>query len=165
MLERGVSSDGGTLTRQLTRGTAAVLRSIFDHFDADSNGRIDEEEMTTMIKMIYELQLSCTSGQVDPAVRMSAETKWRVEARLIFERADAEGDGGIDYEEFVHAAQGMPVLALGLALFRQVHGAARQAGAMREVRVASSELQQKCQLFRIFLLKMQKEWRIAPEKR
>ena len=72
---------------------------------------------------------------------MSAETKWQVEARLIFERADVDGDGGIDFEEFVHAAQGMPVLALGLALFRQVHGAAQQAGAAREARAASLDVQ------------------------
>ena len=52
--------------------------------------------------------------------RTSAETKWSVEARLIFQRADADGSGAVDFDEFSQAAHGMPVLALGLALFRQV---------------------------------------------
>lgn len=52
--------------------------------------------------------------------RTSAETKWSVEARLIFQRADTDGSGAVDFDEFSHAAHGMPVLALGLGLFRQV---------------------------------------------
>jgi len=52
--------------------------------------------------------------------RTSAETKWSVEARLIFQRSDKDSSGAVDFEEFSHAAHGMPVLALGLALFRQV---------------------------------------------
>jgi Ca2+-binding EF-hand superfamily protein len=155
------SGDGdGGLSRTSTRGTEAVMRSIFNHFDRDKSGKITQDEMNQLIKVIYELQLACSNDpwyQADrPAVLMSAETKvrtkeenasllfvflrhpfilkvitlprqvrdkrrckalkkrdafcsqWRVEARLIFERADTDGSGAVDFQEFVHAAHGMP---------------------------------------------------------
>lgn len=154
------SSGGGSegnisLSRTSTRNTAAVLRSIFDHFDHDKNGEIDQKEMTELVKTIYELELACSKDpwyQADRYMiesstivhhncisngfctlkyvivrssdrddrRLSAETKWTVEARLIFQRADTSGSGAVDFDEFSHAVHGMPVLALGLALFRQV---------------------------------------------
>jgi hypothetical protein len=54
------------------------------------------------------------------AVILSMETKWRVEARLIFEKADKDGSGAIEFDEFLMAAACMPVLSLGFALFQHL---------------------------------------------
>ena len=60
MSTKASPDDVTCLSRTTTRGTAGVLRSIFDYFDQDKNGKIDQNEMTELVKSIYELQLACS---------------------------------------------------------------------------------------------------------
>ena len=119
-----VDVSGGALHRTSTGTARAQLRAIFDHFDTDGNRLLNQTELRGLVQTIYLTQLALdestgnTTLEAHEAAMLSRSTKWDVETRIIFERADTDDSGGIDFDEFVAAAQLMPVLSLGIALLR-----------------------------------------------
>ena len=112
-------------------------------FEVTQREKVPVPELLELIKVIYSMQLA-VSG--DPwyyadkeSVLLSQQTKWEVECRLIFERADIDRSGSIDFDEFVAAANGMPVLSLGFELFCGVSPAfSTNSVPLRTVRYALS---------------------------
>jgi calmodulin len=72
-----------------TRPSQPALQDAFRHFDADGNGYLDRDEMRTLLSTGDH---ALTDAEVDRAVAI----------------ADVNGDGQIDYEEFVRMLCGAP---------------------------------------------------------
>ena len=73
------------MTAQLTAEQAAELKKAFEVMDANKDGVVTKEELTTLLKGLGE---DVTDEVVDEMIKI----------------ADENGDGKIQFEEFVKAA-------------------------------------------------------------
>ena len=71
-----------------------LIKQIFDEYDVDGNGHIDLQEMTKIVKSIYNM--------MGPnQVAMDAYESPEARAEGIFRRMDVNADGRVERQEFV----------------------------------------------------------------
>ena len=118
------AEDTAQIEAQLVRA-----RKKFDAFDVDENGRLEGEEMTRLANWVW------SSFRPDGEV-LPAEER-RAEAEKIMRRADANGDGCMDFDEF---ASYFRKTAESIAKFRKQRSARNKAAmATKNDAVAASE--------------------------
>jgi hypothetical protein len=69
--EVGGGASSAALERTITNHTKITLFAIFDHFDTDRSGALEQEELLEMLKTIYGMQLASSA---DPWCRPMVQT-------------------------------------------------------------------------------------------
>ena len=99
----------------LSGSLPVALRQIFDHFDkSEPHASLDEEELCNLVTHIYSASNATLDERGDSGMEVR-RSQWKIEAAYIFKKADKDGNGRVDFDEFFDAAQHTPVLSLGIS--------------------------------------------------